>query len=153
MLLYTSRGLNSSLEGDKMLITSFIFAAGLELVIIYNSIASSSWSLVWAYGFLFIISLFSVQAEDSKSGKAARNFFKLLGIKSEKYDITSNIFKIIIYILVLAKIISYYIGAALAYLVVFITVTFIYTKYIDVLRGKKNRDKEKEQKDENKNKE
>jgi len=129
-----------------MLITSFVFAAGLELVIIFNSIENNSWSLVWAYGFLFMISLFSVQAEDSQSGKAARNFFKVVGIKSERYDISSNILKIIIYILVITRIISYYIGAALAYLVVFITVTLIYTKFTDILKTKIDKDKQKEKK-------
>lgn len=127
-----------------MLISSFVFVAGLELVIVYNSILSNSWSLVWAYGFLFLITLFSVQAEDSKSGKAARSFFVNIGIKSEKYDILSNVLRIIIYILVLIGIISYYLGAALAYLVVFLTVVIIYTKFLDVLDKIKDKEKEKD---------
>ena len=93
-----------------------------------------------------MISLFSVQAEDSQSSKAARNFFKVVGIKSERYDISSNILNIIIYILVITRIISYYIGAALAYLVVFITVTLIYTKFTDILKTKIDKDKQKEKK-------
>lgn len=126
-----------------MLTTSFIFAAGLELVIIYNALSSSSWSLVWVYSILFLISLFSVHAEDSKSGKEARTFFKDIGIKSEKYDIFSNFLKIGIYTFALTGFISYYLAAALTYLVIFITVILIYTKFVDVLKEKKKREKDK----------
>ena len=126
-----------------MLLISFVFTAGLELVIIYNSIINNTWSLVWAFGFLFLITIFSVHAEDSKSGKAARTFFKKLGIKSEKYDILSNILKIIIYLFVITGIISYYMGAVLSYLVIFVSVILMYTKFTDVLKEKKGKDDDK----------
>ncbi len=126
-----------------MLLISFVFTAALELVIVYNSIQNNTWSLVWAYGFLFLITLFSVHAEDSKSGKAARKFFNAIGIKSEKYDVYSNILKSIIYLLVITNIISYYTGAAMAYLVIFITVITMYTKFNDVLRSDKDKNENK----------
>ncbi len=122
-----------------MLLISFVFTAALELVIVYNSIQNNTWSLVWAYGFLFLITLFSVHAEDSKSGKAARKFFNALGIKSEKYDVYSNISKTLIYLLVITNVIGYYTGAALAYLVIFLSVIMIYTKFNDVLKGDKDK--------------
>lgn len=121
-----------------MLLISFVFTAALELVLVYNSIQNDTWSLVWAYGFLFLITLFSVHTEDSKSGKAARKFFKALGIKSEKYDVYSNILKCLIYLLVIINIISYYTGAILAYLVIFLSVVMIYTKFNDILKGDKD---------------
>lgn len=125
------------------MIVTFVITAGLELVIIYNSILANTWSLVWSYGFLLIMTLFSVHAEDSKSGKAARNFFKAIGIKSEKYDILSNILKTSIYLLVLTRVISYYTGAVLAYLVVFVTIILMYTKFTDILKGKKDKEDDK----------
>ena len=121
-----------------MLIFSYIIAAGLELVIVYNNIKFGTWSLVWAYGFLLTFTVFSVHAEDSTSGKAARKFFKSLGIKSEGYDLISNLMKIAIYILVLTSVISYYLGAVLAYLIIFFTVISVFTKFTDAIKNKKD---------------
>lgn len=120
-----------------MLLASYIMAAGLELLIVYNNIKTGTWSLVWAYGFLLTFTVFSVHAEDSTSGKAARKFFKSLGIKSETYDMISNLLKVTIYLLVLAGVISYYVGAVLAYIIIFITVISVFTKFTDALKDKK----------------
>lgn len=120
-----------------MLIFSFILNAGLELVLIYKNIVAGTWSLVWSFGFLLTMTLFSVHLEDTSSGKASRKFFKALGIKSETYDLLANLLRSIIYLLSLAQLISYNLGALLAYLVIFVSVILIYTKFTDHLQGKK----------------
>ena len=130
-----------------MLIISYIFSAGLELLIVYNSLVAGSWALVWTYGFLLVTTLFSVHAEDSVSGKAARRFFKSIGIRSEIYDLISNLIKILIYLLVLTNVISYYMGAFLAYMVVFFTVISVYFKFSRKIKTDKKKEDKKDPED------
>lgn len=120
-----------------MLLFSFVLTAGLELVLIYKNIVAGSWSLVWSFGFLLTMTLFSVHLEDTTSGKASRKFFKALGIKSESYDLLSNTLRSLIYLFTLAQVISYNLGALFAYIVVFVSVILIYTKFTNHLQGKK----------------
>lgn len=120
-----------------MLLFSFILTAGLELVLIYKSIEAEIWSLVWSFGFLLTMTLFSVHAEDSVSGRASRRFFKALGIKSEYYDLAANLLRSTVYLLAIAQVISYNIAALLAYAIIFITIVLIYSRFIENLRGKK----------------
>ena len=133
-----------------MLLLSYILTASLELAIVYMSVKSSSWALVWAYGFLLAVTLFSVHAEDSRSGKLTRGYFRSLGISSESYDLASNLLKALIYILVITGVISYYLGAFLAYLVVFVVVALVIYQYMKILRKK---EEEEDQEKEGKNKE
>ena len=132
-----------------MLLLSYILTASLELAIVYISVKSKSWALVWVYGFLLAITLFSVHAEDSRSGQLTRGYFRSLGITSENYDLASNLLKALIYVLVITGVISYYIGAFLAYLVVFLVVTLVIYRYMKILREK---EEEEEQKKDGKNK-
>lgn len=119
-----------------MILISYILAAGLELVLISNSFEMERWSFVWAYGFLFLLTMLSIHTEDTKAGKNTRAFFKTIGVNSKIYDYYTNFGKIFAYGFVLNKDISYFQGLIFAYGISFLGVVLLFFDYSKKLEKK-----------------
>lgn len=112
-----------------MLLFSYILAAALELVMTIQSLKMGNSAFAWSFGFLFFLSMASIPIETSQMGKMVRQEFKNLGLDTAKYDLISNVGRIIAYIFIISQILSYINGLIIAYLIVFVTLILAIWKY------------------------
>ena len=112
-----------------MLLFSYILAAALELVMTIQSLKMGNSAFAWSFGFLLFLSMASIPIETSQMGKMVRQEFKNLGLDTAKYDLISNLGRIIAYIFIISQILSYINGLIIAYLIVFITLIMAIWKY------------------------
>ncbi len=112
-----------------MLLFSYILTSALELVMTIQSLKMGNSAFAWSFGFLFFLSMASIPIETSQMGKMVRQEFKSLGLDTAKYDLISNVGRIIAYIFIISQILSYINGLIIAYLIVFVTLILAIWKY------------------------
>ena len=112
-----------------MLLFSYILTSALELVMTIQSLKMGNTAFAWSFGFLFFLSMASIPIETSQMGKMVRQEFKSLGLDTAKYDLISNVGRIIAYIFIISQILSYINGLIIAYLIVFVTLILAIWKY------------------------
>ncbi|NLW23671.1 MAG: hypothetical protein GXY91_00225 [Clostridia bacterium] len=112
-----------------MLLFSYILTSALELVMTIQSLKMGNTAFAWSFGFLLFLSMASIPIETSQMGKMVRKEFKSLGLDTAKYDLISNLGRIIVYIFIISQILSYINGLIIAYLIVFITLIMAIWKY------------------------
>lgn len=115
-----------------MLLISYIIAGALELALTVQTYRMGYGSYAWSFGFLLLLSISSIPVETSTMGKLIRTEFKKMGVNTAQYDFLTNSGKIIFYVFILKKIISYIMGLILAYLTTFIFLVIVIWKYSQI---------------------
>jgi hypothetical protein len=101
------------MEGEFMLIFSYILAASLEGALTYM-VYTATGEIPLLYALLFISSIISIPVETSETGEAMRKKAKEAGQNLDLYDIVSNFARFVIYLAVWRGLISADAGATYA---------------------------------------
>lgn len=104
-----------------MLLLSYILTGALELSIIAAIYRFGDRIMLWSYGFLLFSSLLSIPLETGAVGKKVRAEMKALGIDVARYDLWSNLLRVVVYLLVLRNLLPVDIGALAAYTIAIIS--------------------------------
>jgi len=113
-----------------LLLSSYMFAAALELVMAVKNFQMGNLSYAWSFGFLLFLSAASIPLETSDMGKMVRAEFKSLGVDTARYDLISNIGRSFAYMLIVINIVNYIEGLMLAYGITFVMLVAAIIKHI-----------------------